>query len=143
MSKAKPKPRVKKEEAPDKTVSRVEKPATREIRPSGRPPQAEVLSRHGDGMLTRRGKGFSIGEMGRASFPIRLAGPWDIPIDLRRRSVLDANVQTLLKWRPTPIEPVKPMRVETAPSTAAARKKPVKKRTSSKKKRVKRKSSAR
>jgi ribosomal protein L13E len=141
LRKAKPKPRGKKDKE-EGTKSEKVKTATR-VKPSGRTPQAEVFSRHGDGMVTRRGKGFSVGEIGRATLPMRLASRWSLPIDLRRRSVLDANVQNLTKWRPAPPEPAEPVRVERSPSKVEAHAKPVKKRAPSKKKKAKRKSSAR
>jgi ribosomal protein L13E len=144
LSRAKSRPRVKKEEVEEKKFEKVEMAAVTQVKPSGRTPQAEVFSRHGDGMVARRGKGFSVGEIGRATFPMSLASRWSLPIDLRRRSVLDANIQTLMKWRPAPQEPAEPVRVERAPSKVVAHAKPVKKRPpAKKKKKSKRKSSAR
>jgi ribosomal protein L13E len=67
-------------------------------RPSGRAPTANVLARRGKGMITRAGKGFSIGELSEANIVPRLAWEWGARLDGRRRSVLDSNVQSLKSW---------------------------------------------
>jgi len=68
------------------------------VKPSGRVPEAMVAARHGTGMVTRAGRGFSTGELSGAGLDPRLAARWGARIDLRRRSVLDGNVGSLKAW---------------------------------------------
>jgi Ribosomal protein L13e len=69
-----------------------------QVRPSGRAPTATVLARHGIGMVSRAGKGFSNGELAEANIVPRLASEWGARLDGRRRSVLESNVATLKTW---------------------------------------------
>ncbi|MDE1858439.1 MAG: ribosomal protein L13e [Thaumarchaeota archaeon] len=86
-------------------MKKVEKPvkgrATRASlgRPRGRAPEAMVMSRHETEMVSRRGKGFSLGELAGAGVAPRLAAKWGASIDPRRRSVIEANVGSLKEWR--------------------------------------------
>lgn len=64
-------------------------------RPSGRAPVATVVARHGTGMVTRAGKGFSLGELAEANIVPRIASKWGARLDGRRRSVIQANVTSL------------------------------------------------
>jgi ribosomal protein L13E len=116
---------------PEETV----KAERKDVRPAGRVPETSVVSRHGDRMITRRGKGFSAGELRGAGFPRRLAARWGVPTDIRRRSVLQTNVQSLKKWYSPPAkESAEPVRAH--PSRAKkveTREKPVKKRVTRKK----------
>jgi ribosomal protein L13E len=74
-------------------------PRTVLVKPTGRPPEAMVMSRHGTGMISRVGKGFSLGELSGADVEPRLASNWGAKIDHRRRSVLEGNVASLKGWR--------------------------------------------
>jgi ribosomal protein L13E len=74
----------------------------RPARPSGKAPEATVTSRHGSGVVTRRGRGFSLGELAGAGLSPRLASGWGLMLDTRRRSVLDANVSSLKSWSAHP-----------------------------------------
>jgi ribosomal protein L13E len=117
----------KKEEVP------VESP--KESRPTGLAPTAMVSARHERGMITRRGKGFSVGEMSQAKLKVKLASAWGVPTDFRRRSVLEENVASLTGWytpqakktpKPAPVkepEPEAPAPVKKAPKKRASRKK--------------------
>ncbi len=67
-------------------------------RPTGRVPVATVLARHGTGMVTRAGKGFSFGELAEANIIPRMASNWGARLDGRRRSVVQANVTSLKNW---------------------------------------------
>jgi hypothetical protein len=49
-------------------------------------------------MVTRAGKGFSIGELSEAKIVPRLASQWGARLDGRRRSVIQANVTSLKEW---------------------------------------------
>jgi ribosomal protein L13E len=68
-------------------------------RPSGRTPTAIVISRHGDGMISRSGRGFSLGELSEAGVEPRLAAKWGAWVDGRRRSTLVENVSALKGWQ--------------------------------------------
>jgi len=67
-------------------------------RPTGRVPVATVVARHGTGMVTRSGKGFSLGELAEANIVPRMASKWGARLDGRRRSVVQANVTSLKDW---------------------------------------------
>ena len=68
------------------------------LRPAGKAPDALVTSRHGTGVVTRVGKGFSVGELVGAGLSPRLASAWGVRLDLRRRSIIDTNVASLKSW---------------------------------------------
>ncbi len=67
-------------------------------RPSGRAPSAKVSSRHGTDTVTRPARGFSFGELAEAGLAPRLASKWGVGVDIRRRSVLEHNVNSLRSW---------------------------------------------
>ena len=126
----KSKPRAKKEMGePGKAVPK-------EWRPSGRAPEAAVASRHGVDIISRAGKGFSKGELSGASLPGKLASAWGVPTDIRRRSVIEANVESLRKWYSPPAKATgKPARAAAAPAEGPTTpEKPAKKRAVRKKK---------
>ena len=91
-------------QAAKREIKRVEKPvkggAPRAslARPRGRAPEAMVMSRHETGMVSRKAKGFSLGELAAAGVAPRLAAKWGASIDLRRRSVIEGNVGSLKEW---------------------------------------------
>jgi ribosomal protein L13E len=74
------------------------KPRPSFARPSGKVPEAMVMSRHGTGMVTRHGRGFSVAELSGAGIPPRTAARWGAMIDPRRRSTLEENVTALKAW---------------------------------------------
>jgi ribosomal protein L13E len=119
LSKAKSKTR--KVKGPKKEVKETPREVMKKqvVRPQGRAPFASVMSRHGTEMVTRRGKGFSFGEIEGASLPLRLVGVWRVPLDSRRRSVLEDNVTVLKKWYVAPTEGPKQAQEKAAPVVAA------------------------
>lgn len=92
----------------EKEAGRVERAIKKEVkktpkkptmtRPSGRVPEAMVMSRHGTGMISRQGRGFSLAELSGAGIPSRTAAIWGAMIDPRRRSALEGNVSALKAW---------------------------------------------
>jgi len=73
-------------------------PRVAPVRPAGRAPEAIVASRHGTGVVTRLGRGFSMGELSGAGLSPRLASNWGARLDIRRRSVIQGNVDALRSW---------------------------------------------
>ena len=61
-------------------------------------PEATVSSRHGTEMVSRQGRGFSMGEITGAGLSRRLLMERGVPVDVRRRSVLDGNLESLKQW---------------------------------------------
>jgi ribosomal protein L13E len=84
--------RKKKEEEPRRVVK--EKVA----RPAGAPPIAIVGVRHGGGLMQRRARGYSPGEVERAGLSLGLARRWGLLVDSRRRGALEGNVASVKKW---------------------------------------------
>jgi ribosomal protein L13E len=82
-----------------KVESAVIQPRPALIRPSGRAPEAMIMARHGGETISRRGKGFSLGELSNADLPRGMAARWGVGVDIRRRSVIEGNVTTLKGWR--------------------------------------------
>ena len=73
-------------------------PKVTAVRPTGKTPEAMVSSRHGTGMVNRLGRGFSTGELSGAGLSPRLATNWGVSLDVRRRSVIQGNVDALRTW---------------------------------------------
>ena len=73
-------------------------------RPSGLVPLAMVQSRHVSTLVTRAGRGFSMGELASAGIPGNMAGRWGLQVDVRRRSSLEANVGALRAWAAAPAQ---------------------------------------
>jgi len=67
-------------------------------RPAGDAPGAMVTARHGQGEVTRPGRGFSLGELTGASLSTRVASDWGVRLDARRRSTIQSNVESLKGW---------------------------------------------
>lgn len=91
-------------------------------RPKGPTPSVEVSVRHGGEIFMRAGRGFSFGELSDAAVPLILAKRWHVPVDLRRRSVLDVNTQALKRWYEHAPKPAAPKVAEAkavAPKVAA------------------------
>jgi ribosomal protein L13E len=97
----------KRKRAKSKEAAKPVVPAIR--KPVGRVPTATVVARHGTENVEREGRGFSKRELSGAELPLILAARWRVPVDLRRRSVLRANVSALKKWF---VRPKKPGAVE-------------------------------
>ena len=93
MSSRQKKPKAEKKVVPKAVVGR---PA----RPAGRAPVATVVARHGQGEVTRPGRGFSVGELSSVALSPHLALRWGVRLDSRRRSVLQGNVDSLKAWVP-------------------------------------------
>ncbi len=110
---------VEAEEAKTKAAEKAEKPV-------GRIPFPLVRSRHGIASIERRARGFSEGELKEAGLAAPLARAWGVPTDVRRRSVLEANVAAVKKWF-TP--PKKPETSAPRPAAKAVRKKAPRKKT--------------
>jgi hypothetical protein len=49
-------------------------------------------------MVTRKGRGFSLDELSGAGFAPRLATRWGLRMDVRRRTALSGNVESLKAW---------------------------------------------
>jgi ribosomal protein L13E len=73
-------------------------PRPRARMPVAAMPHASVESRHLGEMVTRQAKGFSMGEVSQAGVSQVLANRWNLPRDIRRRSVLSPNVEALKGW---------------------------------------------
>ena len=96
-------------------------------RPTGRTPQAMVVSRHGPDLVSRGGRGFSYGEMSGAALPVRLADLWRVPMDVKRRSVLEPNIRSLRAWYSPPARDVSSIKV-VKDQEKSARKRAVRKK---------------
>jgi len=72
------------------------------VRPAGKPPEAMVTSRHGTELVTRQGRGYSMGELSGAGLSRKLASNWGLRLDPKRRSVVDGNVLSLKSWNSLP-----------------------------------------
>ena len=68
------------------------------IKPAGPVPMPSVLSRHEGVMIERNSKGFSYGEVAGSGMTVLTAERWGVPLDIRRRSVLEDNVHALKGW---------------------------------------------
>lgn len=75
-------------------------PAERRIEPAklGPAPSAVVSSRHLGSPHERPGRGFSFEELDSAGVPVSVAKRGGLSIDVRRRSVIDGNVEALRRW---------------------------------------------
>ena len=104
---AKPAAKKKKaEKAESKSVEAKTEPApVVSVEPS---PQARVIARHEYSSLERRGKGFSSGELSAVGLTFVVAKSLKVPIDVRRRSVLEGNIGALKGWyKPEPKKPAR------------------------------------
>jgi len=98
--------------------------------PKGPPPVALVNTRHHGGMIERAARGFSPGELSASRLSFEKAKRWRVPLDPRRRSVLDGNVERLKNWhqmakppkREKPPEVVKPQEKRKKTRKTATRK---------------------
>ncbi len=90
----------------EKAETRPSKKPVKLERPSGSPPAATVSSRHGTSFVQRAARGFSLRELSEGGLALIQAQRWGVPLDLRRRSVVEANVSSVKKWasRARPVE---------------------------------------
>jgi ribosomal protein L13E len=102
---AKPKPekveKAEKKETPQKQVVKV---ARVELGPL---PSAVIEARHLDSTHERPGRGFSFAELTSAGVEFNLARRHGLSVDVRRRSVVEGNVEALKGWLKT-AKPAKP-----------------------------------
>jgi ribosomal protein L13E len=90
-------------------------------------PQAVVMARHEYSSQERRGKGFSFGELSAAGLTLIIAKSLSVPVDIRRRSVLEGNIGALKGWyKPAPKKAKEP-KPEKAKAEKPAKKKEKKK----------------
>ena len=78
--------------------ARAKTPKAVRPKPTGRAPVAMVSTRHGTGMVTRQGRGFSLAELSGAGIAPRAAAEWGAKVDPNRRSLIDSNVGSLKAW---------------------------------------------
>jgi len=91
-------------------------------------PFARVMARHEYSSLERRAKGFSSGELSAVGLTFGVARSLRVPIDVRRRSVLEGNVGALKGWyKPEPKKPAAP-KAEKKPRAEKRAKKATKKK---------------
>jgi ribosomal protein L13E len=93
---AKAKKAVEKKEVPPKTVVKEERV---KLGPS---PIAVISARHIDSLRERPGRGFSFGELSSAGVPLNAARRHGLSLDIRRRSVVEGNVEMLKGWFKNP-----------------------------------------
>ena len=86
---------AKKEVPKPETVAKV-KP--KEIAPEGPVPFPVVGARHSGSIQVRKARGFSKSEMSSAGLSTISAQRWGVPVDLRRRSLLQENADKLKAW---------------------------------------------
>jgi ribosomal protein L13E len=79
-----------------------EKEALKRQKPEGEVPVSLVNVRHRGLMKQRRARGYSWSELSSAGIAIDLAKRWDLPIDIRRRSLIMENVDRLRSWLKVP-----------------------------------------
>jgi ribosomal protein L13E len=92
---------AEKMESPPKAVAEVERIEL------GPPPVAVISARHVDlSMRERVARGFSFGELASAGVPLNAAKHEGLSLDIRRRSVVEGNVDMLKGWFKRPKAPV-------------------------------------
>jgi ribosomal protein L13E len=87
---------VEKKEAPPKVSVKAEPVVL------GPPPEATIASRHTDTLHERSARGFSFGELASAGVPLNAAKREGVSLDIRRRSVVEGNVEALKGWFKSP-----------------------------------------
>jgi ribosomal protein L13E len=102
----KPKKVVEKREVEKKVVEKKEvasKPIVKaEPVALGPPPKATVATMHVDSLHERSARGFSFGELASAGIPLNAAKREGLSLDIRRRSVVEGNVDALKGWFKSP-----------------------------------------
>lgn len=89
--------KVEKKEAPQKPVVKTEH---LELGPA---PSPVVAARHLDSMHERPGRGFSLAELTSSGVEFNLARREGLSVDVRRRSVVEGNVEALKQWLKTAV----------------------------------------
>ncbi len=118
MSRASYKPKKALQKAKPVQTTTEEK-TVRPFRPTGGAPKATVVSRHEASTVTRSGRGFSARELLTVGLGLKSARGHGVQVDLRRGSLLEANVASLNTWfRPTS----EPSRQEKVPRAVKAKK---------------------
>jgi ribosomal protein L13E len=99
----------KKKAKPKKTKAKAEKVEEKEEAKAvvqkvnlGPAPRPVVNSRHGFSMREREARGYSFGELVSAGIPVLEVKRLNIPIDIRRRTALEHNVEMLKGWYKEP-----------------------------------------
>lgn len=122
------------EEKPKKAASKAKKAAERKDAPAkvsvkaepvalGPMPEATVASRHIDSMHERPARGFSFGELASAGVPLNAARREGLSLDVRRRSIVDGNVEALKGWFKSPGKSATERTTEAVTVTTASKKK--------------------
>lgn len=86
--------RAKRKEERPVERPKVERPA----RPGGEVPAPTVMARHEGSLRERPARGYSRSELSTAGLAGGFAKRWRVPVDLRRRSTVAANVEALKSW---------------------------------------------
>lgn len=98
---APPKPKVEK-----KVVEKKEAPPKPSVKAEpvvlGPPPKATIATKHVDSLHERSARGFSFGELASAGVPLNAAKREGLSLDIRRRSVVEGNVDALKGWFKSP-----------------------------------------
>ena len=81
-----------------KQVQTTEEKTIVSFKPVGEVPKATVLSRHETGTVTRYGRGFSARELSTVGLNFKQARDYGVQADIRRGSLLEANVAGLKSW---------------------------------------------
>ena len=121
-------------EKPKKAAPKVKKAPERKVAPAkasvkaepvvmGPLPEATIASRHIDSMRERPGRGFSFGELASAGVPLNAARREGLSLDVRRRSVVDGNVEALKGWFKGAGNPVSESTAEAVAVATAVKKK--------------------
>jgi ribosomal protein L13E len=132
--KARAKPAAKKKKKAKEEVPAEVKPEPARVE-MGPAPQVRVMARHDYSTQERRGKGFSFGELSAAGLTYLVARSLKVPVDIRRRSVLDWNVGSLKGWyKPAPKKAKEPKAEEQEEKPKKAKAKPAKKKAKKTKK---------
>ncbi len=77
---------------------KAERAPSKPQKPAAPLPSPSVLSRHEGSMVERSSRGFSYGEVQGSGMAVVTARNWGVPLDTRRRSVLEGNVHALKGW---------------------------------------------
>jgi len=104
-----PKPKKPSEQESPRPVGK------QEVLNLGPPPTAKVEARHIDSLQERAGRGFSFGELASASISLVSAKRHGLALDIRRRSIVERNVESLKSWSNTPAPTPAKVKAEAPP----------------------------
>ncbi|MDA4117728.1 MAG: hypothetical protein OK455_05225 [Thaumarchaeota archaeon] len=96
VKKVSTKPKAKsseKKESPPRTVAKKGVPKI-----LGPAPSATIISRYNDSTQERDARGFSFGELESASISLIEARNQKLSVDIRRRTILNDNIESLKAW---------------------------------------------